>query len=155
MVKERARSNPDHQISGRILGKLLTILTVIRDQYGSELILDNDISELLIVHAPKEPPIVDSESSPEPITAEEMRMVLASVRASLRALEELEAHTAPYGSAAAAEVKPPWSPDTKHPDSPPGQPGNWQEDPGDRQYRTVGGRHHGRAAAHRSSGLPW
>jgi hypothetical protein len=153
VVRERAQRDPDHPFKGRVLGKLLTILDVIREQYGPKLILDNDILELLLLHAPQEPPIVESKSPPEPITAEEMWVALGSLRASLLALEELEAHTAPYGSAA-ADVKPPWSPNAEHPDSPPGQPRNWQEGPGDRQYRTFAGRQHRRAAAHRSSGLP-
>jgi hypothetical protein len=155
VVIERARRDPDHQFSGRVLGKLLTILAVIRNQYSSKLILDNEVLDLLLVPDPQALQVVDSESPPEPITAEEMRIVLASVRASLLALEELEAHTEPYGSAATADVKPPWSPDTEHPGSPPGQPKNWQEGPGDRQYRIFGGRQHRRAAAHRSCGLPW
>jgi hypothetical protein len=153
VVIERARRDPDHQFSGRIQGKLLRILDVIREQYSSRLILDDEILELLLVQAPKELPVVDSASSPEPITAEEMRIVLASLRASLLTMEELEEHTTPYGSAA-AEMSPPWSPITKHTDTPPGQPGNWQGDPGDRQYRIDVGRQR-RAAAHRSSESPW
>ena len=155
VVIERAQRDPDHQFSGRVQGKLLAILAVIRNQYSSKLILDNEILDLLLVPDPQALSAVDSESPPEPITAEEIRIVLASVRASLLALEELEAHTAPYGSAATTDVKPPWSPDTEHPDSPPGQLRNWQEGPGDRQYRTFAGRQHRRATAHRSSGLPW
>ena len=102
VVIERARRDPDHQFSGRVQGKLLTILAVIREQYSSQLILDDEIMELLVVQAPKELPVVDSASPPEPITAEEMRIVLASVRASLLTLEGLEAHTTPYDSTATA-----------------------------------------------------
>ena len=85
IVTDRAHRDPDHPFTGRVLGKLLTILAVIREQYSSRLILDAEIRELLMLGAPREPPVVDSEPSPEPITAEEMRLVLASVRASLRA----------------------------------------------------------------------
>jgi hypothetical protein len=155
VVIERARRDPDHQFSGRIQGKLLRILDVIREQYSSRLILDDEILELLLVQAPKELPVVESASPPEPITAEEMRIVLASVRASLLALEEVEEHTTPYGSTATAEVSPPWSPITKNLDAPPGQPGDWQGGPGDRQYWIGADRQHRRAASHRSSELLW
>jgi hypothetical protein len=155
VVIERAKKDPDHEFSGRVQGKLLRILAVIREQYSSRLILDTEIWELLWERAPKNLPVADSASPPEPITAEEMWIVLGSVRASLLALEELEEHTVPYSSTATAEVWPPLGSVTEHPDSPPGQPGNWHGGPGDRQYRIGAGRQHRRAAAHRSSELPW
>ncbi|SRR6266498_1847083 len=154
-VIERAKSDPDHQFSGRVQGKLLRILAVILEQYSSRLILDTEIWEWLWERAPKRLPVVDPASPPEPITAEEMWIVLGSVRASLMALEELEAQGATYGSTAAAEAPPPWGSGTERVDPPPGQPGNWDGDPGDRQYRIGTGRQHRRAGAHRSSELPW
>jgi hypothetical protein len=129
-------------LSSGVQGKLHAILTVIRQQYSSRLILDHEILDLLLTQGS--------------ISAEEMWVTLASVRASLLRLEEqeeLEAHTTPYGSNAASGA-PPWSPSTEHPDSPPGQPG-WQGSPGDRQYWMGAGRRHRRAAAQRSSELPW
>jgi hypothetical protein len=162
VVEDRAATDPDHKFSARVLGKLLTILAVIREQYGSRLIQDHEILELLMVQAPKELPAGGLSTPSQLITAEEMRLLLASVHASLLALEDLEAHTTPYGSTAATEVPPPWSPATEDPDSPPGQPGNppgqpgnWRGEPGDRQYRIGAGRRYRRAAAYWSSDLPW
>ena len=142
VVIQRAGTDPDHPLSSRVQGKLHAILAVIRQQYSSRLILDHEILDLLLTQGS--------------VTAEEMWVTLASVRASLlrlEELEELEAHTTPYGSTAASGA-PPWNPSTEHPDSPPGQPGNWQDSPGDRQYWMGAGRQHRRAAAQRSSELP-
>lgn len=146
VVIQRAGTDPDHPLSSRVQGKLHAILAVIRQQYSSRLMLDHEILDLLLTQ--------------DSITAEEMWVTLASVRASLlrleelEQLEELEAHTTPYGSTAASGA-PPWSPSTEHPDSPPGQPGNWQGSPGDRQYWMGAARQHRRAVAQRSSKLPW
>ena len=143
VVIQRAGTDPDQPLRGRIQGKLDAILTVIRQQFSSRLILDNEILDLLRTSAP--------------ITAEEMWVTLSSVHASLLRLEELEAleeHTRPYGSTGASGA-PPWSPSSQHPDPPPGQPGNWPGSQGDRQYWMRTGHQHRRAAAHRSSELPW
>lgn len=143
VVIQRAGTDPDHPLSSRVQGKLHAILAVIRQQYSSRLILDHEILDLLLTQGS--------------ITAEEMWVTLASVRASLlrlEELEELEEHTTPYGSTAASGA-PPWSPSTEHPDSPPGQPGNWRGSSGDRQYWMGAGRQHRRAAAQRSSEPPW
>jgi hypothetical protein len=154
VVANLAQTDPNHEISGRVLGNILTILAVIRQQYGSELILDNEIGELLITQAPEELPVMRSASLPEPITAIEMQIALASVRASLLALEELEARTVPYDSATTTEASI-WSPDTQHRDAPPGGHRNWPEGPGDRQYRFVAGSQHRRTAVDRPRRLPW
>jgi hypothetical protein len=155
-VIERAKNNPDHQFSGMVQGKLLRILAVIREHFSSRLILDTEIWEWLWERAPKELPVVDLASPPPPITAEEMWIVLGSVRASLRSLEELEAQGATHGSTtAAADVPRPWGSVTEPLDPPPSPPGNWPEGPGDRQYRISVGRQSRRAGVRRSSELPW
>ena len=46
IVTDRAHRDPDHPFTGRVLGKLLTILAVIREQYSSRLILDAEIRAL-------------------------------------------------------------------------------------------------------------
>jgi hypothetical protein len=155
VVEDLAQTDPDREITGRILGSILAILAVIRQQYGSRLILDTEIGELLMTQAPAEPPVMGSASLPEPITAIEMRLALASVRASLLALAQLEARTTPYDPAATAEASQFWTPDADYRDSPPGGPRNWREGPGDRQYRITADRQQGRTAMHRPSGLPW
>jgi len=145
IVRDR---DPDRELGGSALGMLLKILKVVYDQYGSRLILDEEIWELLIERARKELPVISSESPLEPITAEQMQFALASVRASLLALEEEEeAHTVPYGPAATTEASSYWSPDMEG-------PGNWPEEPGDRRYRIVDGRQHRRTAVHLPRGLP-
>ncbi len=153
MVANLAQIDPNQEIRGGVLGSILTILDVIRQQYGSRLILDNEIRELLMMQAPEEPPVVRLVPLPEPITAIRMQIALASVGASLRALEELEARTAPYNSAASEASY--ISPDTQHRDSPPGGGGNWKADPGDRQYRIAVGSQHRRASTDRPRGLSW
>jgi hypothetical protein len=147
VVRERVQREPDHQFSGRVQGKLLTILAVIHEHYGSRLIPKTGIDELLLA--------MGSSSPQEPITAEEMWIVLGSVRASLKRLEELEEQTTPYGYTANVEVSPPWSPVTDHPDSPPGEPGDSQGGPGDRRYWIGADRQRRRTAARRGRELPW
>lgn len=149
VVENLVQTDPDREMSGRVLGSILTILTVIRQQYGSRLILDNEIGELLMTQAPEELPVTRSAPVLQPITAIEMQFALASVRASLLSLEELEARTVPYDSAASAGAS------FWNPDPPRGTPTNWGEDPGDRRYRIITDRQYGDTAAHRPRGLPW
>jgi hypothetical protein len=82
---EVAGEAPDHLFSGGDLDRLLSLLAAVRAQYGSQLIMDLEISGLLIEH---EMSASGSAPPPGPVTAGEVRVMLASVSASLKAQDD-------------------------------------------------------------------
>src|SRR6266545_2655330 len=133
-IQELLKTDPHQQLSHGVLGTILRILSVIREHQGSRLILDVEIYESLW-------------KSPKPVTAVEMSVLLGSVRASLRRLEQLE-QQGTYGSTAEASSS--WGSAVEHLDSPPDEPGDWPgEDPGIRRYRLGADSQHRRTVAKR------
>ena len=153
VVIQRAGTAPDHQFSGRVQGKLLAILAAIRNQYSSK--VDPRQRRSWICSWCRTPKHCRPWTRSRPLSRSprrEIRIVLASVRASLLSAGGAgEQHTSAlwlcrhHRREAALAVL------TRNiPTLPLGKARNWQEGPGDRQYRTFAGRQHRRAAAHRS-----